>query len=184
MSWIATGVFLVASAATAYSQVRAADAAEKAAEYNNDLAKEEAKNRELEGHEQIKRERIANRQRLAQIRNRLASSGLLTTSGTPLAILGEAAGNFELGIQDAARASSMQAASLLAQGKMGLWEAEQGKTSAYIGATSTMLSAAGGAASAYYRTKPSSNYTPEGYYSGPGGGAGVTSSGSASRRPY
>lgn len=153
MFYIAVTATVVAAGVGAYGQVSAANAAEKAAEYNNDLTEAEAKNRELEGHEQIKRERIANRQRMAAIRNKLANSGTLTTSGTPLAILGEAAGNFELGIQDAARASSMQAASLRAQGKMGLWEAEQGKKAAYLGATATVLSAAGSAGGSYQRTK-------------------------------
>jgi hypothetical protein len=153
MFYVAVTATVVAAGVSVYSQVSAAKAAEKAAEYNNDLAENEAKNRELESHEQIKRERIANRQKLAAIRNRLANSGVVTTSGTPLAILGEAAGNFELGIQDAARESSMQASALRAQGKMGLWEAEQGKKAAYLSATSTALSAAGSAGGSYQRTK-------------------------------
>jgi hypothetical protein len=42
-----------------------------------------------------------------------------------LLLAGESAARMELGIADAARAASMQAHSLRAQGQMGLWEAGQ-----------------------------------------------------------
>lgn len=116
---------LAATGLQMYGQHQQAKAAEAAAEYNNDLAQAEAGNREAETREGISRERINNRADLASLRTRMAAQGRQVTTGTPLVLLGNAAGTLELGIQDAARASRMQADSMRAQGKMGLWEAEQ-----------------------------------------------------------
>lgn len=108
-----------------YGQNEQAKAAQQAAAYNNQLALAEAKNRERETTQGIIRTRQNNAAGLSELRARLASSGVQTGTGTPLTVIGETAGRLELGIADAARAASMQAASLRAQGKMGLWEADQ-----------------------------------------------------------
>jgi hypothetical protein len=146
--WI-IGITVVSTGVSIYGQQQQAKAATKAAEYNNILADQEAKNVELQNMEQLKRERIKNRRAMADIRNRMAQNGVLNTEGTPLAILGESSANFNLGIQDAARASNMQAASLRAQGQMGLWEAEQGQAAANINSVATVADGV----SSYYRTK-------------------------------
>lgn len=154
MAYTAVALVVVSTAATVYSQQQAAATQTKAAEYNNKLAEAEAKNRELEMAEQLKRQRIKDRRAMAQIRNRLANSGTLTTEGTPLAILGESAANFNLGIQDAARASNMQAASLRAEGQMGLWNAAEGQKAANIESVATVANAAASAYTGYTtRTK-------------------------------
>jgi regulator of protease activity HflC (stomatin/prohibitin superfamily) len=70
------------------------------------------------------RQRLRDQREKSAIRARLAQQGTLTTSGTPLLILGEVAANQEIAIQDAVRSANMQAASARAQGTMGLWEAE------------------------------------------------------------
>jgi hypothetical protein len=129
-----------------YGMKQQAKAVTQAAEYNNALAQREAANREAETAQAITRERINQRSALSDLRNRLANSGLQTTTGTPQLLAGEAAGRFEIGIADAARAASMQAASLRAQGKMGLWEAATNKA-----ATKTAMLATGisGVASAF-----------------------------------
>jgi len=155
MSWIVVGVTVVSTAATIYGQQQQAKAQTKAAQYNNIVANQEAKNVELQNAEQLKRERIRNRRQLAEIRNQMAGNGLINTEGTPLAILGESSANLNLGIQDAARAANMQAASLRAQGQMGLWEADQGQQAANINSVATGLSAATSAYTGYVRTKRS-----------------------------
>jgi len=144
--WVIGITTVISTAATVYGQQQQAKAATKAGEYNNILADQEAKNVELQNMEQLKRERIKNRRAMADIRNRMAQNGVLNTEGTPLAILGESSANFNLGIQDAARASNMQAASLRAQGQMGLWEADQGQAAANINSVATGLN---GASKAY-----------------------------------
>lgn len=131
MSWAATAVYTIAAvtavastAATIISNEKAADAATDAARANQQRADAEAKNRELEAAEAIKRQRERDKREKAAIRARLSQQGTLTTSGTPLLILGEVAANQELAIQDAVRSANMQAASLRAEGTMGLWEAD------------------------------------------------------------
>ena len=129
---MATGLAVAAIAATVvgagvsyYGQQQAAKATERASAYNANLASIEARNRELEGAEARNRQRIANRRRMATIRARLAHGGTHTASGTPLAILSESQSNLDLGIQDAARATGIEASRMRAQGQMGLWEGSQ-----------------------------------------------------------
>lgn len=145
-----TLALLAASTGTAvYSQQQQAKSQERAAAYNARLAENEAKNREAESHEAIRRQRIENRRKLSRIRAQLASQGTLTTTGSPLAILGESAGNMELALQDAKRASDMQAASFRSQGQMGLWEADQAKAAANISSAATVLNGATSAFGSY-----------------------------------
>lgn len=122
---IASTVAAVGSAgASIYGQRQAAKAQESAAKHNNKLAEAEARNLELESHEAISRQRRNDKRQLSSIRARLATNGALNTEGTPLAILGETKSNQELAIDDAARASSIRAASIRSAGQMGLWESK------------------------------------------------------------
>jgi len=115
---------LLSTGVALWGQAQQQKAADQAAEYNNTLAQAEATNNEAETAEAIKRQRINNRADMATLRTRMAASGRLLTTGTPLLVLGDAAGAMQLGIADAARASAMQAESQRAQGRMGLWEAD------------------------------------------------------------
>lgn len=139
----------VGTGVSIYGQAQAANAAQDAAAYNNKLAEQAARNKELEAVEAIKRERDANRARLGEIRARLGTTGTLADEGSPLLILGESAGRLELGIQDAARNASMQAAAMRAQGKMGLWEADQAQSASIFGMAATGLKGLTSQADAY-----------------------------------
>ncbi len=153
IEWIAYAA-IAASVASAgvsiYGQQQAAKTEERAAEYNANLAEAEARNKELEAAEQHKRQQQAKRKEMARVRNELAATGTLTTTGTPLAILGEASANMDIGIADALRASNMEAASYRSQGQMGLWEASQARTAANISSVATGISGISNAASGYY----------------------------------
>ena len=144
----------VAAGASIYGQQQAASAASDAADYNDQLAQAEARNHQLETSEAIKRQRETNRQQLATLRNRLASSGVSASTGTPLAILGEGAGNFELAIQDAARQSAMEAAAIRAKGKMGLWDAKTTQAAANIGSVGSIAQAAASIGKDYPTSMP------------------------------
>lgn len=153
MSWFAVGSLVVTAIGTGvaiHGQQQAAKAAEDAAEYNNKLAEIEARNREAEAAEQIRRERIAKRERIGALRARLAQSGSLLTSGAPLAILGESSARMEIALKDAARATSMESASIRAAGKMGLWEADQARTAANYQSAATALQGASSTVSSAY----------------------------------
>ena len=147
--------------ASIYAQSQSAKAAQSAAEYNNALAEQEARNKEAQTTEAIRRERAANEAKLGEIRARLAAgSGTVTTEGAPLMLLGESAGRMELGIADAARTASIQAAALRSQGAMGLWEADQASNAAIYGMAATGLKAAGSIYSDYQRGEALGLYAP------------------------
>lgn len=140
---------LAATGLQMYGQHQAAKAQTQAAEYNDKLAQGEARNLEVETSVGIQRQRVKNREALASLRNRAAFSGVQTTTGTPLVMAGEAAGRFEMSIQDAARTAAMQTASLRAQGKMGLWEAAQAESASKINMLATGISGAANAFGQY-----------------------------------
>lgn len=153
MSYIATGISvaltLASAAVTIVGQEKAADAADDAA-YNEKLRLDaEAANREMEAAEQIRRKRENDRADLAAVRARLAVSGSETTSGDPLAILGDLAANQDLEIQDAVRAANMQAASLRAGGTMALWEADANRAATTNKQIATGVKAIGSSYSTY-----------------------------------
>lgn len=132
-----------------YGQHQQAKAEEAAAKYNNTLAQREADNVQMQTAEGIKRQRIADREGMAAIRARLAGSGLQTTTGTALNLMATTAGRMELSIADAARASEMQAASLRAKGRMGLWEGQQAASATKLSMFGTAISGATKVASMY-----------------------------------
>lgn len=140
---------LVSAGVSIYGQRQAAETQMRAAEYNNKLAENEARHRELETAEQVKRKRLQDKREMATLRNNLAATGTLTTEGTPLAILGESAAFMDLAIQDAVRASTIEAASLRAKGQMGLWEAGQASRAARIKSIGTAFEGFSNAVSAY-----------------------------------
>jgi hypothetical protein len=147
--YVTVTAIVVSTAATVYSQQQAAKSQEQQAEYNNIIAANQAKAQEQEAAEQAKRDRIGQRKALARLRTQLAANGRSTSAGTPLDILGESAANFNLGIQDAARVASINAANTRAEGAMGLWKADQAQTAANINSVATVASAVG---SAYGKT--------------------------------
>lgn len=116
---------LAATGIQLYGQSQQQGAVEAAAKYNAKLKEQEALNTEAETREAIIRQTENNRAQRAAYRVALGGSGDRSDTGTAPLILADIAGKQQLSIADAARASAMEAASLRAQGKMGLWEAEQ-----------------------------------------------------------
>lgn len=145
-----TLALLAASTGTAiYSQQQQAKAAEDTAAYNNFLAQREAGLREQEAAEASQRQRMENRKQLRRMRLALAQSGTVSTTGTPLAIIGESAGNLELGIRDAKRRTDMEAAAMRQQGILGLWEGQQARASANLSSVATGIQGLSSVGSAY-----------------------------------
>lgn len=167
----------VSSGLQVYSQLQAGKTAMRVAKYNDKNAQAEAanveaeaknveaaaRNKELEFAEGVKRERMNERRQMATLRARLSSQGTRTDTGTSIDILGETAGNFQLAISDAARATNMQRASMIQnaaslrlnadslrrQGKIGIWEAKQAKKASTLSAIGTGISAATQMATTY-----------------------------------
>jgi type II secretory pathway pseudopilin PulG len=143
---------LASAGVSIYGQRQAAKTQERAAEYNHQIAENEARHRELETAEQVKRRRVQDKREMATLRNNLAASGTLTTEGTPLAILGESSAFMDLAIQDAVRQSTIEAASIRARGQMGLWEASQASRASRISSIGTALGGFSSAVTAYRGT--------------------------------
>lgn len=157
---ISVATTAISTGVTIYSQQQQAKAAEQTAIYNNKLAENEAQNRELEAAEQIKRERVAKRRKLATLRNKLANNGTLTTAGTPLAILAESNANAETGINDALRAANMDAASYYSAGAMELWTGKQQASATRTASIGTAVQAAGSLAVSSYKSYQNRPQTP------------------------
>lgn len=136
-----------------YSQMQAGKTAERVAKANNKNAEIEARNQESEFAEGVKRDRINQRKQMSTLRARLSTQGTRTETGTPMDILGETAGNFQLAISDAARATTMQTASIRHAGQMGIWEAKQAKKASTIAAIGTGIQGITSAVSAYGHNK-------------------------------
>lgn len=145
----------VSSGLQVYSQLQAGNTATRVAKANNANAmveatnlEAEARNKETEFMEGVKRERMNQRRAMATIRAKLSTQGTRTDTGIADDILGETAGNFQLAISDAARATTMQSRSIYAaadtvrrQGQMGVWEAKQVKRASTLSALGTGISA-------------------------------------------
>lgn len=157
---LAATTALASTGVAVYGQQQQAKSAENTADYNAKLAENEARNVELEAQERAKRQNIQKRKELARIRNELSNTGTLTTTGTPLAILGDSAANMNTSIQDAYRVSTMQAASYRSQGTMGLWEASQARTAANLSSIGTGLSGISSAYTGYSGAKYNGSFTP------------------------
>lgn len=152
MAW-ATAAYIVSTlvsiGTTVYGQQQQAKTTKRAAVYNQQVAQNEARTREFEAAENIRRQRINDRRERAAIRAALADAGTETTSGTPLAILGDLAATQDLRINDLWRRAVNDAASLRSQGAMGLWEAKQSAAAADIASAGTALSGLAKAGSGY-----------------------------------
>jgi hypothetical protein len=113
----------------------------------------------MEFMQQNARERERAKRAISTIRARLAQTGTNTTAGTPLQILGESAGNIELGFQDAARRQMIQDQSMTTAAAMTRWQGAQAQTGAYISAGAQLI---GGAAQVgEYRSLQNYNAAPK-----------------------
>lgn len=151
MGFAAAGLLLTAASTgiQMYSQLQAGKTAKTVAKYNNQLAQNEAENKELEFAESAKRASINQQRSVATIRAQLAQQGTVMTTGTPLAVVGENSSIFQTRLADAARASAMEAESLRAKGRMGIWEGNQAAKAAKLAAIGTGIQGLTSAVSAY-----------------------------------
>lgn len=152
LTYAALAITAIGTGVSIYGQQQAKESQEKAAAYNSQLAASEARNKEAETAEAIARQRRKDKSQRAALLAKLSTGGTLTTSGTPLLIMQENAGNQELAIADALRASSIQAASIRAQGQMGLWESSQASKAADLSSIGTGLSGLGSITGSYSKS--------------------------------
>jgi hypothetical protein len=143
----------ISSGLQVYSQMQAGKTAERVAKFNAENLEVEARNKESEFVEATKRARINQRRNIGTLRARLSTQGTRADTGTAPLIMGDYASAFELAIDDAARATNMEAASLRQAGKMAIWEGKQVKKASTMSAIGTSLSGVTSAVSAYGHNK-------------------------------
>lgn len=122
-----------------YSQAQQGKAAAKTAQYNAQLLEAEGKNREKEFAQGVARERSNQDRHLSAIRARLAGSGVLTTTGTPLDIFGDTASAFQLSVSDAARSTHIQQEALRQKQAMLRYEGSAARQASFMSALGTGL---------------------------------------------
>lgn len=142
---------LLSTGISVYGSLQQGKTAMAVGKYNNMLAQRESDNLQKENVENIARQRINNRRNLSTLRSRAAQSGTITTSGTAARVLEDAAGTLEIGIADAARTAGIQSESILARGRMQLWEAKQQKKAATLQAIGQGIQGLSNAASTAYQ---------------------------------
>lgn len=142
MAAITSSILAIAAGAQAAMTIKQGQDAKAAANIQAKQIRAEQNNAELTTAEQMKRERVKSARAISSIRAKLAQTGTVTTSGTPLAILGENAQNIELGFQDAARASAMQSTAMTAQAQQAQFAGKQAYTASLFTAAGQLAQGA------------------------------------------
>ena len=147
--------------ASVQGQRQAAKGAQRAAEWEAQRQRSEAERERIAADEQARRQRMAAKEQLGQLRARMAAAGVITTTGSPLTALGEAAGRLELQTYDIFDQAQQRYAARQAAAQAALFEGAQTASSLRTRATGTLLSGfgtafdyAGNAVQNYIDTRP------------------------------
>lgn len=150
---IATAVVSAIGAGVSYAgQQQQAKAQEEAGRAQAEAAAAAARNEEQQTAENIRRERVNKRRRLARMRSQMNAGGVVFSDST-IDVFKETAGNMELGIQDAARAGALDTVNLRNQGSMAAWEARAMARATRVAAYGSLISSASSTASSYAATR-------------------------------
>lgn len=157
MAWTTSTVLLYASlAATAvgtgvsvYGQQQAKESQERADAANAIAAKHEARNKELEAHENARRARDEKRRRLAAAKSRLAANGVALGEGTGADVMEVLDMRLETEIQDAGRRAAMEARAIRQRQALDSWESGQQSAALDLQSYGTALGGVTKAAGSY-----------------------------------
>lgn len=152
MSWIAVGVSVVTAVAGAtvsiVGQQQQKKAVQAQADYNEKVAMNEAtKDSALAAQNALRVEKQKNRT-LAALAASNSANGI-ATEGTPLAVLGDVATDFEQEIADIGYGASDRRLALLSQASLGQWSAQNQKKAITINQAATGISALGSTGKSY-----------------------------------
>ncbi len=135
---------------SAYSVYQEGQAQEDMAKYNAKVATNEAVNESAVAGQNAIRMREMNKRRISAIRNQMAGSGVLMSSGSSLDTIAAASSELELQTMDMFRESQLKQTAYQNQAKLSMWQGKQASQAATIGAIGTLLSGAGQAGSNAY----------------------------------
>lgn len=155
MSWIAVGMTVVSAVGTGisvYGQQQAAKAVEYTADYNADLARQQAMHETEVANENARRKTRENARIMGLQREAIAASGLVV-AGTPLAILGESVMTLQRDIMDMGYEAAARANQLQSAAAMGLSEARNTAGAMRTAALGTQISGDASAAGGFLKAK-------------------------------
>lgn len=152
MSWIAVGVSVatavIGASVTIYGQQQQKKAVEAQADYNEEVARLEAgRENELATQNALRVEKQKTRT-ISAIRAANAANGI-ALEGTPLAILGDVASDFEQEIADVGFSAANRRSALLSQAALGRYSANQQKSALTIAQVGTGVKAVSSGTSGY-----------------------------------
>jgi hypothetical protein len=142
---IIVGVVLQAggTALSAYGSYQSGQAQKGMANYNAKLAENEAAAKEQQAHFETLQMSKERDRALASQRAALGSSGAMVSEGTPLLLMAEQAGNFELDILMQQRNRALEASALRSQATLDRFAGKQASYAGTMGAFTTVLGGAG-----------------------------------------
>lgn len=155
MSWIAVGISaataIIGAGVTIYGQQQQKEAAQQQADYNEKVAQNEATRANQEAAENARRVQKQKTRTIAALRASMAANGL-AMEGTPLAILGDVAGDFEQEIADIGYGAANRRMALLSEAQLGQWQAKSQKSALTTSQIATGISGIGQAVGGYQRS--------------------------------
>lgn len=134
------GLSAAATGLSAYSAVASGVAQSRAARANAAQIETAAGQRAAEDRENIRRERASGKLFLGRQRARIASSGILASTGSPLEVLGRTAGQVEMRAQEMARVSVSEYGASFAKAAATRYEGRQAKRAGIIQGFGNLLS--------------------------------------------
>ena len=138
MSWVMVGVGVF----SAYNSIMGAKEEEAVANYNSDILRQRAKLTEQAMQSETERMHKDARSLKATQGVGMAKSGAVVSSGTPLMVLAEQAGEMEKDVLQMRRNKMIEAQGLRSEAAMVKYGGAQGVRAAQIGAVTTVLGSA------------------------------------------
>lgn len=152
MSWIAVGISaataIIGAGVTIYGQEQQKKADEAQADYNEEVAKNEAIQENQVATQNALRVQKQKTRTIAALRAANAANGI-GMEGTPLAVLGDVATEFEQEIADIGYGAANRRMALLSGAQLGQWQADNQKAALTISQAGTAIGAVGKASSGY-----------------------------------
>ena len=136
-----------------FGQRQAAKQAEAAGEYNARIAEDEARVKELENHENVKRQRAEKRRAMAQAKAKMASNGAVLGEGSTLDFMEVLDNRLETQVQDSARSAQLEARALRQQANLSRYQGQQKSSALKMQSFGTLLSGTSATAAKYHKAK-------------------------------
>ena len=145
--YIAAGAAVAGAGVSAYSAVEQGRAQDRLAKYNALVAERAAQDKTRDAMLEAKAQRDQSRRALAKTRALYAKAGVVDTTGSPLMVQAEQAGELEKAAVTYEVAGVNEATRLRAQAALDRMAGTAARRGSYLSATGTILSGLGSAAS-------------------------------------